>query len=174
MNKVLFRSKKDPDKTFLVYEEDFRGKLLGVNSDGISKSYTTQYLNKNFEPEIPDYSKFGDQLLRLAQEDPVLLQSLQQICRRLHPGGYFHKGDKVFAVKKYPFFETKDRDIQDLINWPLEIVDFIDSKTSTVRLMILNPLYRTDNSIVYRIPIYLDGYYEVDAFACLRRYNMPY
>lgn len=175
----LYRKKNNPEKTFLVTNIEFdldKVKVVGYTNKGFRKYYDISYFKRNFiqEKEL-DYSNYKDNLLQYAEQVPEIKSVLEQICRRLHPGGYFHPGDIVFATQEIGWYLRGNPTKDDCLDSPYVIKDIIQVEESlTTYIVILEAQFNTRKSENLCIPMYQDRYSRNDAYACLRRYDMPY
>lgn len=173
----LYRCKTDDSITFLLdLGESDEESVVGYLKDGITKSYTKKYFDKNFVLEKFDYSNLDKHILQYITTVPELSPVLEQICRRLHPGGYFHVGDIVFGTENIGYYSQRDYDFR-LIDYPMTITEIKRATDSSTAFIIgMNPnyeVYELVNKTLY-MPMYLDRYSKIDAYACLRRYDLPY
>ena len=173
----LYRCKTDNSVTFLLDESD-EEYVSGYLKDGIAKEYSKKYFDKNFVLEKFDYSSLDKHIMQYITTVPELSPVLKQICRRLHPGGYFHVGDIVFGTENIGYYSPRDKDYgSGLIDYPMTITEIkrvTDSSTAYIIGMCPNyNIHDMVNKTLY-IPMYQDRYSKIDAYACLRRYDLPY
>lgn len=174
----LYRNIKDNSITFLVDDDDpYDDSVYGYLKNGVSKSFSKKYFNKNFVHEQIDYSVLDKHIMQYITTVPELSSIRDQICRRLHPGGYFHVGDIVFGTENIGYYSSKPYDFRH-IQYPMKIIEItlaVDS--STVYIIRMEPVYDCNpenyNKDLY-MPMYQDRYSKIDAYACLRRYDLPY
>lgn len=178
---ALYRRKNNPEETFLAYEIQTTyltgGKekitVSGFLKNGESKSYTKEYLLKNFIIDLPDYGPMKEHIVQYSDQVPAVKKLFRQLCRRFHPGGYFHVGDLVYGTDSIGYYSTDTR-YDRLIELPLKIIDIQSMPSSTAKIIVLESKYGTIETQRVCIPMYQDRYSEIDAYACLRRYDMPY
>ena len=174
---TLYRNNKNSEITFFAvchstYKEE---EITGYLRDGTEKVYKLKYFKKNFTPVLPDYSVLEKHLLEYINQVPEVESVFQQILRRLHPGGYFHVGDIVYGTKEIGYYASHHR-LEELISIPLEIVEIIKANedSTTTRFIVMKQKHSISREEKLCIPIYQDRYSKIDAYACLKRYDMPY
>ena len=173
----FYRNKKDDKMTLLITQSDEGEDYIeGFNEKGIVKRYKRKTFLSKYKLENPSYLGLEKHLIQYANQVPEVSAVIQQILRRLHPGGYFHVGDVVFGTKEIEYYIQENR-MGDLLEVPLEIIDIskLSGYGNMVYIISLKSIYNTRPSDkAMCIPMYQDRYSKIDAYACLRRYNMPY
>ena len=173
----LYRDKSNPENTYLLSSVDeYTKTCIGFDKKGKIKELKIETFKKRYSVIKPDYSNLEKHLIQYALQNSEVSLVLQQILRRIHPGGYFHIGDIVFGTQEIGYY-TNVRRCEDLIELPLEIVDILNCAGGMAYLVMLKSLYtnrKEDKNDLICLPMYQDRYSKIDAYACLRRYNMPY
>jgi hypothetical protein len=127
---------------------------------------------KNYEKIEFEIEKLLPSLLQYLS-DTSLYSKLEVIARRLHPGGYFQVGCTVFITS--PLF-LDDSDLKyaaSTCEKPYQITNIQPSNTiPLLNILTLESKYYRKETI--EVPMYLDRISEIDAYSCLRRYDMPY
>lgn len=170
----LWKNKKSGN-TLLIedivsYSSSEKVEIQCLTSTG---KYKVIYLGglKNYELVRFDLTSLVPNFLEYAKYDATLRNGIETIARRLHPGGYFHVGDYVYIVS----FEF----IRDSISFrnpmehPYKITDISpDKEIPLVEILKLESVYYAKQ--IMTIPMYRDRISSVDAYSCLRRYDLPY
>lgn len=129
---------------------------------------------KNYEKVEFEIERLLPSLLQYLS-DTSLYSKLEVIARRLHPGGYFQIGCTVFITS--PLF-LDESDLRygyaaSTCEKPYKITNIRPSETiPLLNILTLESVYYRKETI--EVPMYLDRISEIDAYSCLRRYDMPY
>jgi len=175
---TLYREKKNPENTFFVSKFscwDDGEVISGYTNNGIEKTYKKKYFCSHFIVDKPNYSSIEEHILPFLTQTPELNEILNRLCRRFHPGGYFHVGDIVYGTKCICYYIPHYDYDHDLIDYPMKITDIREINSySTAKLILMEGVYKIRQDSELSIPMYQDRYSNIDAYACLRRYDMPY
>jgi hypothetical protein len=131
----------------------------------------TENFQKNYEKIEFEVERLLQSLLQYLS-DSSLYSKLEIIARRLHPGGYFQVGCTVFITSPL-FLDVNDFRRASSCEKPYKITNIRPSETiPLLRILTLESVYYRKETI--EVPMYLDRISEIDAYSCLRRYDMPY
>jgi hypothetical protein len=131
----------------------------------------TEDFQKNYEKIEFDIERLLPSLLQYLS-DSSLYSKLEIIARRLHPGGYFQVGCTVFIASPL-FLDENDLRRATICEKSYKITNIRPSETiPLLSILTLESVYYRKETI--EVPMYLDRISEVDAYSCLRRYDMPY
>ena len=127
---------------------------------------------KNYEKVEFEIERLLPSLLQYLS-DSSLYSKLEVIARRLHPGGYFQSGCTVFITSPLFLDESDFKYAGSTCEKPYKITNIRPSDTiPLLNLLTLESIYYRKETI--EVPMYLDRISEIDAYSCLRRYDMPY
>ena len=130
---------------------------------------------RSYEKIVPDYKSLIPGMIDLIINDPdsPLQKEVQKLARRLHPGGYFHEGCYVYIVSPIVLDPTDFRYGSNIDrSYLIEKITEDSSIPLLYNLELRSQYWNMGEKIT--VPMYLDRFIEIDAFTCLRRYDMPY
>lgn len=148
----------------VVVLDDKGQKQMAINSKDFRKDY--EKVDFDINRLLPSLLQY------LSNTNTSIYRSLEVIARRLHPGGYFQVGCIVFIISPLFLCET-DLRYGQTCEKPYEIINIYPSvDVPLLNFLVLESKYYQKDTI--EVPMYHDRISEVDAYSCLRRYDLPY